>query len=303
MRRILITGATSWIGSEVEAHLAAFPGRYGVERVSLRGDAWKERSWEGFDSVLHLAAVVHEGEKAGDMGGLYDEVNVALAREAALKAKAEGVPHFAFLSSFSVYGAEEGGVEEVDLSTEPRPVTFYGKSKLAAERALEPLAGDDFAIAVLRAPLVYGPGCEKGNFPRLAKFARVSPVFPDVGNRRSMVYSRNLAELVRLLVEDGRGGLFLPQDAEHVRTSELVRLLAEAQGRRVHLSRALGAIVEPIARTSPTLGKLFGNARYSLEASECGYDYRVAGLEEAVRASIGKTTREEDADGVSTLQN
>ena len=73
MKRILITGATSWIGSEVEAHLAAFPGMYGVERVSLRGDAWKDRSWEGFDSVVHLAAVVHESGKAGGMGGLYDE--------------------------------------------------------------------------------------------------------------------------------------------------------------------------------------------------------------------------------------
>lgn len=303
MKRILITGATSWIGSEVEAHLAAFPGRYGVERVSLRGDAWKERSWEGFDSVLHAAAVVHEGEKAGDMGGLYDEVNVALTREAALKAKADGVPHFAFLSSFSVYGAEEGGVEEVGADTEARPSTFYGKSKLAAERALEPLAEPGFAIAVLRAPLVYGPGCGKGNFPRLAKLARVSPVFPDVGNKRSMLYSRSLAELVRLLAEDGRGGLFLPQDAEHVGTSELVRLLAEAQGRGIRLSRALGAAVGPLARVNSTFGKLFGNARYALEASECGYDYRVAGLEEAVRASIGTTTREEDADGVSTLQN
>ena len=132
MKRILITGATSWIGSEVEAHLAAFPGMYGVERVSLRGDAWKDRSWEGFDSVVHLAAVVHESGKAGGMGGLYDEVNVALVRQAALKAKTEGVPHFAFLSSFSVYGAEEGGVEEVDLGAVPRPSTLYGKSKLAA---------------------------------------------------------------------------------------------------------------------------------------------------------------------------
>lgn len=140
MKRILITGATSWIGSEVEAHLAAFPGMYGVERVSLRGDAWKDRSWEGFDSVVHLAAVVHESGKAGGMGGLYDEVNVALVRQAALKAKTEGVPHFAFLSSFSVYGAEEGGVEEVDLGAVPRPSTLYGKSKLAAERVLEPLA-------------------------------------------------------------------------------------------------------------------------------------------------------------------
>ena len=286
MKRILITGATSWIGSEVEAHLAAFPGRYGVERVSLRGDAWKESSWEGFDSVLHAAAVVHEGEKAGGMGGLYDEVNVALVRQAALKAKTEGVPHFAFLSSFSVYGAEEGGVEEVDLGAVPRPSTLYGKSKLAAERVLEPLAEPGLAVAVLRAPLVYGPGCSKGNFPRLAKLARVSPVFPDVDNARSMLYSRSLAELVRLLVEEGRGGLFLPQDAEHVRTSEMVRLLAEAQGRSIRLSRALGAAVGPLARVSPIFGKLFGGARYSLEASECGLDYRVANLEEAVRMSV-----------------
>lgn len=286
MKRILITGATSWIGSEVAAHLAAFPGMYGAERVSLRGEGWKERSWEGFDSVLHLAAVVHEGEKAGDMGGLYDEVNVELTRQAALKAKSEGVPHFCFLSSFSVYGAEEGGVEEVGADTETKPSTLYGKSKLAAERAIEPLAGDGFAIAVVRAPLVYGPRCEKGNFPRLAKLARVSPIFPDVDNRRSMLYSRSLAELVRLLAEDVRGGLFLPQDAEHVSTSEMVRLLAEAQGRRIHLSRTLGAAVGPLARTSPTFGKLFGNARYALEASECGLDYRVATLEEAVRASV-----------------
>lgn len=288
MKRILITGATSWIGSEVAAHLATFSDGYEIERISLRGEEWKDRSWEGFDSVLHTAAVVYEGEKAGDMGGLYDEVNVALACEAALKSKAEGVPHFAFLSSFSVYGAEEGGVEEVGLRTEPRPATLYGKSKLAAERALGPLAGSGFAIAVLRAPLVYGPGCERGNFPRLARLARTSPVFPDVDNRRSMLYSRSLAELVRLLAEDGRGGLFLPQDAEHVSTSEMVRLLAEAQGHGIRLSRALGAVVGPLARTSPTLGKLFGSARYALEASECGYDYRVAGLDEAVWASVGK---------------
>ena len=256
--------------------------------LPLRGDAWKDRSWEGFDSVVHLAAVVHESGKAGGMGGLYDEVNVALVRQAALKAKTEGVPHFAFLSSFSVYGAEEGGVEEVDLGAVPRPSTLYGKSKLAAERVLEPLAEPGFAVAVLRAPLVYGPGCSKGNFPRLAKLARVSPVFPDVDNARSMLYSRSLAELVRLLVEEGRGGLFLPQDAERVRTSEMVRLLAEAQGRSIRLSRALGAAVGPLARVNPTFGKLFGGARYSLEASECGLDYRVATLEEAVRESVGR---------------
>lgn len=295
MKRILITGATSWIGSEVEAHLATFPGMYEVERVSLRGDAWKERSWEGFDSVLHLAGIASSSASGAKAETEYRRANVELTVDAAAKAKADGVPHFVLMSSIYVYVDGSTEREAIAADTVPHPETVYGRSKLAAETAATSLAGPGFEVAVLRSPLVYGPGCS-GNFELLAKLARVAPVFPDVDNERSMLYSRSLAELVRLLVEDGRGGLFLPQDADHVRTSELVRLLAEAQGRGIHLSRALGAAAGAAARLGGPFGRLFGNLSYALDASECGNEYRVATLEEAVGKSIEERVPSSDVD-------
>lgn len=285
MKRILITGATSWIGSEVEAHLAAFPGRYGVERVSLRGDAWKERSWEGFDSVLHLAGISSSSASGAKAEAEYRRANVELAADVAAKAKADGVPHFILMSSIYVYVDGSTEREAITADTVPHPATVYGRSKLGAERAIAAMTTDGFKVAAIRSPLVYGPGCS-GNFALLARLARVSPAFPDVDNARSMICSKNLAELVRLLVEERGGGTFLPQDAERMRTSELVRLLAEAQGRRIRLSRALGAAAGAAARLGGPFGRLFGDLSYTLEASECGYEYRMATLAEAMNISI-----------------
>lgn len=290
MKRILITGATSWIGSEVEAHLAAFPGRYGVERVSLRGDAWKERSWEGFDSVLHAAGIASSSVSGAKAELEYRRANVELAADAAAKAKADGVSHFMLMSSIYVYVDGSTEREAIAADTVPRPGTVYGRSKLEAERAVAPLAGTGFEVAVVRSPLVYGPGCS-GNFALLAKLARMSPVFPDVDNARSMIFSRNLAELVRLLVEERGDGTFLPQDAEHVRTSELVRLLAEVQGTRIRLSSLLGDVARPFLADKGILGRLFGNLRYDLSTTGSVYDYRLTSLEESVRKSFVKQSQ------------
>lgn len=285
MKRILITGATSWIGSEVEAHLAAFPGRYGVERVSLRGDAWKERSWEGFDSVLHLAALSLEGLAALEQ---CLSVNRNLTVEVAKKARAEGVSQLIFTSTMHVYGAGSPGSvsEPITLETEPCPISPYGISKLEGERALADFAEDGFGIATLRPPLVYGPGCS-GNFALLAKLARTTPIFPEVDNRRSMIFSRNLAELIRLIMEDGRTGLFLPQDQEPIRTSDLVALLATAQGSRVRLSKSLAPAARAAARYSEKARKVFGSSWYRSDASDCGLRYRLYSLGTSVQITLG----------------
>lgn len=290
MRRILITGATSWIGSEVEAHLATFPGRYGVERVSLRGDAWKERSWEGFDSILHLAAASLEGPRALEQCLL---VNRDLTVEVANKAKTEGVRQLIFTSTMHVYGAGslESTSEPITFETEPRPANPYGISKLEGERALTDLAEDGFGIAILRPPLVYGPGC-CGNFALLAKLARIAPIFPEVDNKRSMIFSRNLAELIRLIAEDGRTGLFLPQDQEAVRTSDLVALLASEQGSPIRLSKSLAPAARVATRYSSKARKMFGSSWYHPKASECGLNYRPYSLKESVRAVLGDSENE-----------
>lgn len=261
-------------------------GDYEVRRISLRDDRWMLEDWQGFDSIVHTAAIVHKGEGAGDLDGLYDDVNVALTRDVATKAKAAGISHFIFLSTFAVYGVTgAANAAPIDLNTPPNPRTRYGKSKLEAERQLSDLADDHFAIAIIRPPLVYGPHCIKGNFPRFVQFAARTPIFPRVHNHRSMIYSRNLAELMRLLVESGEGGLFLPQEEQYVCTADMIEQLGHAMGRHIHLSRPLAAPASFLARHNETFGKVFGSDRYSLEASECGYDYRITPLKDSIRLS------------------
>lgn len=287
MKKILITGKTSWIGNEFEAHLSQFDNAYEVHRVSLRDDQWRHEDWQGFDSLIHTAAIVHQGEDAGDLNGLYDDVNVTLTRDVAIKAKAAGIPHFIFLSTFAVYGVTgTANADPIDLNTPPNPRTWYGRSKLEAERQLDELTDNLFAVAIIRPPLVYGPNCTKGNFPRFAQFAAHTPIFPDVRNRRSMIYSRNLAELMRLLVESKEEGLFLPQEKQHICTADMIEKLGRAMGRHIHLSRLLAGPASLLSRHNETFGKVFGNDCYSLEASECGHDYRIIPLDDSIGLSV-----------------
>ena len=120
----------------------------------------------------------------------------------------------------------------ISENTVPNPVNAYGKSKLEAELGIRELENSQFKVVIIRSPMVYGKGA-KGDYPRLARIARILPVFPDVDNRRSMIYIDNLCEFVRLMIENEERGLFFPQNREYVKTSEMVRLIAEAVGREI----------------------------------------------------------------------
>ena len=204
MKKILITGAGSYIGQSFERHLKQFGERYQVETVDMVDPSWRERSFAGFDAVYHVAGIAHIRETA-ENASLYYRVNRDLAVETAQKAKADGVRQFVFLSSMSVYGMEEGCITR---ETVPNPKSNYGKSKLQAEEGLCALRDSAFAVAILRPPMVYGEGC-KGNYQSLVKFAKKLPFFPDYSNKRSMLSIDGLSETVRGIVDSGADGLFL----------------------------------------------------------------------------------------------
>ncbi|MFD3081114.1 NAD-dependent epimerase/dehydratase family protein, partial [Streptococcus agalactiae] len=119
---------------------------------------------------------------------LYQKVNTELPIELANLAKEAGVDQFIFLSSMSVYGNEESLISS---ATKANPSTCYGKSKLAAEAGLKALQSDHFKILIMRPPMVYGPKAT-GNYARLSKLSKVTPIFPKIGNQRSMIFIDNL---------------------------------------------------------------------------------------------------------------
>ncbi|MBR5858876.1 MAG: NAD-dependent epimerase/dehydratase family protein, partial [Clostridia bacterium] len=182
MKKILITGANSYIGTSFETYLKEnFPDDYVVDTVDMIDGTWHEKSFAGYDSVFHVAGIAHQKETK-ENAHLYYEVNRDLAIEIAKKAKDDGVKQYIFLSSMSVYGVETGVITK---ETEPNPKSNYGKSKLQAEQGISSLASDDFKVCILRPPMVYGRGC-KGNFQTVVKIVKKSPVFPNVKNKRSI---------------------------------------------------------------------------------------------------------------------
>ena len=128
------------------------------------------------------------------MEELYYRVNRDLAVKAARKARAEGVRQFILMSSMSVYGTDTGVITP---ETVPQPVSFYGKSKLAAEELIQKEADEHFRVCILRPPMVYGPGC-KGNFQTVVKLVKKQH---DKARQMLMDNRQKLQELSEYLYE------------------------------------------------------------------------------------------------------
>ena len=286
MKKILITGAGSFVGSSVHAHLSQWPDRYAVSVLDMQDPHWHDHDFSPYDAVFHVAGLAHAdvGRVSEERKALYYKVNSDLPVETAAKAKAEGVTQFIFMSSAIVYGdsAPIGREKTITRDTPPAPANFYGDSKLQAELKLRPLASGSFKVAILRCPMIYGKG-SKGNFPILEKMALKLPFFPKVANARSMLYVGNLAEFVRLLVDDEASGTFWPCNAELSNTSELVRLIARARGKRLPLLPGFSPFLKLLSRLSPYVDKAFGNLAYAPGLGDYPRNYRLFSLEQSVQ--------------------
>jgi UDP-glucose 4-epimerase len=257
MKRVLIVGEHSYIG---QAFAKYADTAFDIDFVSGRADNWKSRDFSGYDAVLHCAAIVHQRQRA-DMRDLYFNVNRDLTAAIAEKAKAANVRQFVFLSTMSVYGISEGVITGETL---PKPGTddFYAQSKYGAEKILETLADENFKIAIVRPPMVYGDGC-KGNYRKLRKLVGVLPVFPKIDNRRSMIHIDKLSEFLSELINETSCGIFRPQDDEYVCTYKMAQAIASEAGKTLRLTSAFNGIIKASMPVIPQLRKLFGDLVYA----------------------------------------
>jgi len=284
MKKILITGERSYIGVAVEKRLMQFTERYKVDTISVRTPEWQDYPFSSYDTVLHVAAIVHTKER--DLSK-YFGVNRDLAVHVAQVARNSGVSQFIFLSTMGVYGVETG---RITLDSKPSPKTPYATSKYEAEVALERMSDDHFRVAIIRPPIVYGPGC-KGNYPRLSWLARTAKLFPRVSNRRSMIYIDNLAEFIRLVIDRRLSGLLFPQNAEYVNTTELVSRIAAAHQTNLRIVPGLTWVLKLGMALSADVRKVFGSFYYDLDLpggphwkeQDASFDYQLVDFDKSIR--------------------
>jgi len=277
-----MTSINSYIGKRFEDWAKKYPNDFSITKISLRNDSWKDTDFSGYDSVIHLAGIAHVSSDP-KLRDEYYRVNRDLTIEVAKKAKSEGVGQFVFMSSVIIYAGIMNSDANfmIDRSTVPLPRDFYGDSKLQAEIGLNELSSEDFRVAIVRAPMIYGRD-SKGNYHKLALFARYTPVFPNNNNRRSMLHIDHLCEFLRLLVLNKEQGISYPQNREYVNTSEMVRLIAETHHRKVILVTIFNPIIKYLVHHFEIFNKVFGNLAIDQAVSEYPQEYRLYDLKNSI---------------------
>jgi UDP-glucose 4-epimerase len=286
MARILVTGAGGFIGRALCPALAARGHRVlaglrddppaagrpvaGVAPHVI-GTVAPGRDWgqqlAGIDAVVHLAQRAHRRGAAAEFGG-EPEAAASLARAAA----GAGVRSFLYMSSIKAMGDATPPGRPFRADDCPRPEDAYGRAKLATERALrEVAAATGLGLAILRPPLVYGPGVG-GNFRALLRLAGSGLPLPfaAIDNRRSLIFIDNLVDLAAAALErpgSGAAAVLLAADDDALSTPALVRILAQGQGHAARLFALPDALFAAL-RAMPGVGAAVSRLTLSLQVDD-----------------------------------
>ena len=285
MKKILITGKNSYIGTHVKNWLEKDANQYEVIELDVKTQDWMQEDFSKYDVVLHVAGIAHVSTNK-KLEDLYYKVNRDLAIEVAQKAQKENVKQFIFMSSMIIYGDDAifGQRKQIDRNTMPQPKNFYGNSKLQAEEGIKKLEDDSFKTVIIRTPMVYGPDC-KGNFQKLKKITKLSPIFPDIQNERSMIYIDNLCEFIKQAIDNEKSGIFYPQNEEYVSTKQIIEVMAKSMNKKMHFIKLFNPILRLMAKKVNLINKVFGTKIYSKDLSG-KFEYVVVDNEESIRRSV-----------------
>ncbi|HEX7337908.1 MAG TPA: NAD(P)-dependent oxidoreductase [Gemmatimonadales bacterium] len=256
----LVTGATGFVGSHLvealttrgfrvtalarSATKAQVLADQGVRVVAgdLHDTSALGRAVAGQDVIYHVAGLVAARDEAEFLRGNRDGTRNLLQA-----AEGGGRPRFILVSSLAAAGPAGRG-RPLTGREPPRPVTAYGRSKLAAEQLI---SGSSLRWSVVRPPIVYGPrDREVLKVFRLARLG-LAPVFGDGTQELSAVHAADLAEALVATGESSTaiGGIYAACHPEVFSSAAFGRAVGTAMGRRVRTIR----IPAPLGRAVLTL--------------------------------------------------
>lgn len=305
MQKILITGASGFLGNEIcnTLHARGIPfvaavrdnAKYDQQEV---GDLTRVTKWAdvltGCDVVIHLAARVHVmSDTASTSLDAYRAVNVDATLNLARQAVGQGIKRFIFVSSVKVNG-ERTTDKPFSALDRPAPIDPYGQSKFEAECALRKLSSETgLELAIVRPPLIYGPGV-RANFLKLMQLIKLGLPLPfgNIQNRRSLVALDNVVDLLLLCAYHpyAAGKTFMVSDDEDVSLSNLVALIARSMDRHPIMVPVPANLMMSCAHLfgkAENASRLFGSLQVDISDTKKCLGWRpVKNVEEAVEKTV-----------------
>jgi len=242
--KVLVTGASGFIGGALMCHLGGIGGInvVGSDRVGGKSGVFKVGNLSsepalaevltGVDVVVHTAGRAHEvGEKNTDSLIDFRRINVEGTLALAHQASIAGVRRLIYISTVKVNGeSTQHGAPFRECDT-PLPVGPYAVSKLEAEKGLLSISAETgIEVVIIRPSLVYGTGV-KANFLSLVLAVKKRRVLPigSLNNRRSFVSLDNLINFIILCMDHPKASnqVFLVSDGHDLSVPELVNNLAQ----------------------------------------------------------------------------
>ncbi|WP_434772247.1 UDP-glucose 4-epimerase family protein [Pseudomonas entomophila] len=308
---VLVTGANGFVGRALVAHLlhrhdhdvvagvrrpeANVPT--GVEKrtvPALGPDADWTAALAGIDQVVHAAARVHVmDETEADPLTAFRRVNTQGTLALAEQAAKAGVRRFVFISSIKVNGEQTRRGQPFEADQPARPTDPYGISKYEAEQGLLQLArttGMD--VVVVRPVLVYGPGVGANMASLMRWLVRGVPLpLGAIDNRRSLVSLANLVDFITVCLNhpEAANQVFLVSDGEDLSTSDLLRRMSHALGRRPRLLPVPATWLALVARLMGKAGvaqRLLGSLQVDIEKNRRRLGWQPAvPVDEALQAT------------------
>lgn len=300
MKKVLITGANGFVGSAlVEAMVMQNMNPVAAIRKNPNdisdsvecfevGDLSPRQDWslplKNIDSLVHCAAKVHvmENESAEAMD-IYRRVNTDSTLNLARQAAKAGLKRFVFLSTIKANGESTNGRVPFSEKDDCQPSDPYAISKYEAETGLMEIAKKTgMEVVIIRPPLVYGPGV-KGNLASMMRWVKKGIPLPlgAIKNQRSLIALDNLVEFISLCLKHpkAKNEIFLVSDGEDVSTTQLVKKLAHAHGKK---ARLMPVPVNLIKTATGLLGKndvverLFGSLQVNCTKAQEVLDWKAS---------------------------
>jgi nucleoside-diphosphate-sugar epimerase len=281
MKKILITGAYGFVGTNLSRYLAKDHEVLALDLARSEGPgyaafySWDELDvipWDAIDTVIHLAGKAHDTKNTAEEKAYFD-ANLGTTQKVFDRFLAAKTGKFIFFSTVKA-AADSAGAGALTEDAVPDPRGPYGVSKLAAEQYIRErcreLGEGDFlggrsgkSVYILRPCMICGPG-NKGNLNLLYKMVSKGVPYPlgAFENRRSFTSMDNLCFVIGSLIKkDIAAGIYHVGDDEAVSTRELISLIAKAAGKRERIWNWDKNLVTALAKAGDLLRLPFNSER------------------------------------------